>query len=161
MRAKIPRTAKRSDEPAAGKWLVKDWMTATVYTVAPDDFLVDAVELMRIHPIRHLPVVATDARLVGIVSDRDVRHALPARAGEKPLEEIAYGQALLHTQISTIMTPRPLTIEPDASIREAAELMCREKIGALPVIEDGQMKGILSAEDLLWAFVDNTCEFEE
>ena len=53
------------------------------------------------------------------------------------------------------MTRKPLTVSPDTTLDEAAEIICREKIGALPVEEDGHLMGIVSAEDLLWAFHSN------
>ena len=140
-------------------WLVGRWMSKTVQTIAPDARIVDAVELMRIHRIRHLPVVES-GRLVGIVSDRDVRHAIPIRAGGKKGAELAYGTALLETAVAQVMTPHPRTTEAHAPIREAAEIMCREKIGALPVLADEELVGIISAEDVLWAFVENTSDLE-
>jgi acetoin utilization protein AcuB len=106
---------------------------------------------MRVHRIRHVPVVEGE-RLVGIVSDRDARHALPMHGGTG--EHDCYGKALFDTAVERVMSKRPITIDPEASVREAAEIICREKIGALPVIEDGRLVGIVSAEDLLWAFIE-------
>jgi len=142
------------------KWLVKRWMSKPVRTVAPDDPLVDAFELMRVHRIRHTPVVEA-GRLVGMVSDRDVRHAMPMRAPSRDLSELTYGKTLVRTPVALAMTPNPLTIAPDATIREAAQLMCREKIGALPVVREDELVGIISAEDLLWAFVENTAQLAD
>jgi acetoin utilization protein AcuB len=130
-------------------------MSKDVHTVSPEDCLVDAYELMKIHRIRHIPVVES-GRLVGIVSDRDVRHAMPARPPEKDLSEFTYGKTLCRTPISMAMTPDPRTIDPEAPIREAAEVICCDKIGALPVVADGKLVGIISAEDLLLALVENT-----
>lgn len=138
--------------------LVSRWMSKHVYTVKPEDAIIDAVELMRIHRIRHIPVLER-GRLVGIISDRDVRHALPARRGSKGTSDDS-GTALFETRISELMTRHPITVEPQATIREAAEIVCREKIGALPVVSDGLLVGIVSAEDLLWAFVERTTDEE-
>lgn len=137
---------------------VRRWMSKNVQTISPDQMLIDAVELMRTHRIRHLPVV-DDGKLVGIVSDRDVRHALPMRS--PAAEERIDTRAALYTPIASAMTRYPITIDPDATIREAAEIICREKIGALPVVEDDKLVGIVSAEDLLWAFVESSREEEE
>jgi acetoin utilization protein AcuB len=143
------------------RWVASHWMSAHVHTVTPEDYLVDAFELMRVHRIRHLPVVDR-GRLVGIISDRDVRHALPMRAERRDAtDQDLYARVLLKTRIERVMTRNPITIEPDATIREAAEIICREKIGALPVLAGGELKGIISAEDLLWAFVENTKDIEE
>jgi acetoin utilization protein AcuB len=128
---------------------VERWMEKRVLTTNPDSCLIDAFEIMRDHRIRHVPVLEGE-KLVGIVSDRDVRSALPSRRG---MEEgsASLGDSLLETRISQVMSVMPITIGPDASIREAAEMMCRDKIGALPVVDRGRLVGILSAEDLLWA----------
>jgi acetoin utilization protein AcuB len=128
---------------------VERWMSRCVFTTKPDSCLIDAFEIMRDHRIRHVPVVDGE-KLVGIVSDRDVRSALPSRRG---LQEgwASFGGALLSTKIAHVMSVMPITIRPAASIREAAQIMCRDKIGALPVVDGDRLIGILSAEDILWA----------
>jgi acetoin utilization protein AcuB len=128
---------------------VERWMSKRLFTIRPDSCLIDAFEIMRDNRIRHVPVVVGD-KLVGIVSDRDVRSALPSRQG---LQEgwASLGTSLLSTRISQVMSVMPITISPSASIREAAGIMCRDKIGALPVVDDERLVGILSAEDILWA----------
>lgn len=141
----------------AARWQVARWMSTKVQTLEPDDKLVDAFELMRLHRIRHVPVLENE-RLVGIVSDRDVRHALPLRDLES---DKVYGRELLTTTIGRVMTRNPITTEPDAPIREAAMIIGREKIGALPVVQGDRLVGIVSAEDLLWAFVENTSDTPE
>lgn len=143
--------------PDAVRWQVKRWMSTKVQTLEPDDKLVDAFDLMRIHRIRHVPVLEGE-RLVGIVSDRDVRHALPLRDLES---DKIYGRELMTTPIGRVMTRNPITTDPDAPIREAAMIMGREKIGALPVVLGDRLLGIISAEDLLWAFVENTSDMPE
>ena len=142
---------------SAARWHVARWMSTKVQTLEPDDKLVDAFDLMRIHRIRHVPVLENE-RLVGIVSDRDVRHALPLRDLES---DKIYGKELMTTPIGRVMTRNPLTTDPDAPIREAAMIIGREKIGALPVMSGERLVGIISAEDLLWAFVENTADLPE
>lgn len=136
-------------------WTVRRWMSTKLETLGPEDRLIDAFELMRTHRIRHIPILA-DGRLVGIISDRDIRHALPLRAGARPEASAAYAPALFETKIELAMTRHPITTDPDATLREAAEVICRERIGALPVVAADQLVGIVSAEDLLWAFLENT-----
>ncbi|RME74178.1 MAG: CBS domain-containing protein [Planctomycetota bacterium] len=141
-------------------WLVSRWMSRDVVTVQPEDRLIDVFEHMRERRIRHVPVLA-DGQLVGIVSDRDVRHALPMRTGESGgVEREVFGEALFETPVDKVMTRHPITVGPETTIREAAEIVCREKIGALPVVSGGELVGIVSAEDLLWAFVENTADEE-
>lgn len=136
---------------------VSSWMSNKVITVDPEDRLVDAFELMRAHQVRHIPVVEK-GRLVGIVSDRDVRHALPLRARSDDMPH--YGKALFGTRIADVMTRNPFKVRPEATIHEAAEIICREKVGALPVVSDDRLVGIISAEDLLWAFLSLSRELE-
>ncbi|GIW71971.1 MAG: hypothetical protein KatS3mg102_1513 [Planctomycetota bacterium] len=145
---------------AEDDWLVSRWMSRNVVTVKPSDRLVDAFEKMREHRIRHVPVVER-GRLVGIVSDRDVRHALPMRAEQEAAGDDLYGRAMLETPVDKVMSRHPITCTPETTIREAAEIICREKVGALPVLDGERLVGIISAEDLLWAFVENTREMAE
>jgi acetoin utilization protein AcuB len=138
---------------------VERWMSRHVSTTRPDACLLDAFEMMRDHRIRHVPVLEGE-KLVGIVSDRDVRSALPSRRG---LQEgwASLGSSLLTTRVAQVMTVMPITIAPDASIREAAQILCRDKIGALPVMSGGKLIGILSAEDILWAFAEGAAAAKE
>jgi acetoin utilization protein AcuB len=131
---------------------VERWMSRQVFTTKPESCLMDAFELMRDHRIRHVPVLDGD-KLVGIVSDRDIRSALPVRHA---LEQgcASLGESLLGAPVAQVMSVMPFRVAPDASIREAAQIMCREKVGALPVVERGRLVGILSAEDILWAVAE-------
>jgi acetoin utilization protein AcuB len=130
---------------------VDRWMTRTVHTASSNGSLVEAFEIMRDYRVRHVPIV-DGGRLVGILSDRDLRTALPSigqvRAGD------SVTRALLVRRIEEVMTTLPITIAEQASIRTAAEIMCREKVSALPVVTDGRLAGIITAEDLLWALVE-------
>lgn len=133
------------------------WMTHDVWTLAADATVSDAVDLMDRQRIRHVPIVDARGRLIGIVSDRDVKRMLPrgrvasssllGRRGARPLGEI--------------MTRHVLRLEPGATLREAAELMCQEKISALPVCDGDQLLGIVTSEDLLWAYVELDREHED
>ncbi len=133
---------------------VSEWMSAPVHTVRPEGRLIDAFELMRDYQIRHVPVVEAD-RVVGIVSDRDVRSALPSL---RELEggSARYGRILMNTRIAEIMTSMPFTIGLHATIADAAAVICRERIGALPVVDQEHLVGIISAEDVLLAFLEST-----
>jgi acetoin utilization protein AcuB len=148
-----PRIAAAHIDPSLK---VTRWMSKTVFATRPDSKLIDAIELMTDHRIRHVPVIDGD-RLVGIISDRDVRNALPRRSEvHGAVSPICH--ASLVRRASEVMTKHPLTIPKDFSIHEAAEIMCREKIGALPVMDDGHVIGIISSEDLLWALMQITGE---
>jgi acetoin utilization protein AcuB len=119
--------------------LVAEVMNRRVVTVAPDATVAEARRLLDERRIRHVPVVAR-GRVVGLVSDRDVRSA--ARGDPE------------RTRVADIMTRDVLTVSPAARVEEAARLMLAHRIGALPVLERGELVGIVTTTDLLRALVD-------
>jgi acetoin utilization protein AcuB len=128
------------------KHLVADIMTSNPATVTPRNAIRTAINLMREGGYRRLPVVDR-GRLVGIITDRDLR-----RAANSPfvVREQWYDNFILdHIEVGSCMTPNPLTIQPTASIAEAARLMRTHKIGGLPVVAEGQLLGIITETDLL------------
>lgn len=125
--------------------LVRDWMTRDPITVNPKTPLPEAHKLMKECHIRRLPVV-DHGRLVGIVTLGDIREASPSDATSLSIFELHYLLAKL--TISEIMTREPITISPDATIREAAKLMLKHKIGGLPVMENGKLVGIITESDI-------------
>jgi acetoin utilization protein AcuB len=130
-------------------------MTKKVITIGPDADIFEAQEKMAKNKIRHLPVVAKDNKLVGIVTDRDIRSAMPSSLFAE-LECTAGERAsVIRLKIKDIMTKNPLTISPTYTIQDAMILIQREEIGALPVVdEEGKLKGIVSIRDLLRAFIN-------
>ena len=126
--------------------LVKDSMTCEVVALPPQSTAGEALALCRERRIRHLPVLEDD-RLVGIVSDRDLRSATPA-LGE-PARAEALGRILVHE----VMTREVATAHPDDPIEEAANAMRERKIGCLPVIEDDALVGIVTSSDVMEALV--------
>jgi acetoin utilization protein AcuB len=129
---------------------VRDRMSRVVATTHPEVPVMAARELMRKRALRHLPVVDRRGRLVGIVTDRDLRQAvfLPALRGRVP----EVGDLLRALTVSDIMTREVVVVKPGARIEEAARLMHERKIGALPVVERGRVVGILTESDILAAF---------
>jgi CBS domain-containing protein len=126
--------------------LVRDWMTTKVITVDGRTTLPDAHKLMRTNNIRRLPVVE-HGKLVGIVTRSDIREASPSDATTLSVWELQY--LLSKLVVRQIMTKKPITILPDASIKEAARLMAEHKIGGLPVIDGkGQLHGIITESDI-------------
>lgn len=126
--------------------VVADIMTSNPVTVAPRNAIRTAVSLMREGGFRRLPVVDR-GRLVGIITDRDLR-----RAANSPfvVREQWYDNFILdHIEVGSCMTPNPITIEPGATIAEAARMMRNHKIGGLPVVADGHLAGIITNTDLL------------
>ena len=129
-------------------------MTRDVITVHPDDGIAEAHEKLIRHHVRHLPVVERDNRLVGIVSDRDIRSVLPSVV--LPAEEIKrQGEQIAKLRIRDIMTKDPVTITPMHTIEDALLLMQRMRVGAFPVVdEQGILRGIISIRDLMRAFIN-------
>ncbi len=129
---------------------VKEWMSASPTTTGPKTSVSEARELMRRKMIRHV-LVTEGERLVGIVTDRDIRLNLPSPATSLSVWEINY--LLTKLTVGDVMTKAVITVEPGRPIEEAARLMLERRIGALPVLSDGRLVGILTETDLLRAFV--------
>jgi CBS domain-containing protein len=126
---------------------VRDLMSRDVKTLGRNEKLRLADDLMRMERIRHLPVLDDDGTIVGIVSQRDLfRGALARSMG---YGEHAQQRLLEQLQVKEVMTNEPVSIGPDARLREAAALMLERRIGCLPVVEDGRLVGILSESDFL------------
>jgi len=126
--------------------LVADIMTPNPVTISPRNAIRTAVNLMREGGYHRLPVLDR-GRLVGIITDRDLR-----RAANSPfiVREQWYDNFILdHIEVGSCMTPDLWTIGPDASIAEAARLMRDHKIGGLPVVTASQLVGIITETDLL------------
>lgn len=130
--------------------LVRSRMTRDVIVAAPDTTLALALELTRNNGIRHLPVVQ-DERLVGIVSERDLRLAHPPVWQDDP---DALRRALHERTVGEIMTRLVVTIAPDAPVEEAARLLHAYDFGCLPVVQDGRIVGIITESDILRAIAD-------
>lgn len=127
---------------------VRDVMSTRLHTLRPDATLGDAVGVMGKHRIRHVPVVE-DGRVIGMISDRDVKMALGPDAATMSLDEIDPRQA--DGEISWFMTETVLTVQADASLADAAEILVEHRFGALPVLEGQRLVGVLSVVDVLKA----------
>ena len=129
-------------------------MTAKVITTHSKATLLEARELLKAHKIRHLPVLGDDGRLEGIITDRDIRSALPAefyREDIHPPDRAAYTAAT----VGDTMTRNPTTISPHDTIEDALLQIQKMRVGAFPVVDDdGYLKGIISVRDLLRAFIN-------
>jgi acetoin utilization protein AcuB len=129
-------------------------MVSQVITIDKEASIFDAQEKMAANGIRHLPVVDADNRLVGIVTDRDIRSAMPYRL-IKQTGTIDEREKLAQMKVDDIMTRNPKTIGPLYTIQDALLMIQKEKVGAFPVVDDsGRLKGILSVRDLLRAFIN-------
>jgi acetoin utilization protein AcuB len=128
--------------------LVNDVMHADVATVSPGAPLSEAFRLMRQRGIRHLAVV-DDGTLVGIVSDRDLKRALPPSASASS----GLAPELAALPVERVMTRPVITTGPRVSVEEAGRVMISEKISALPVTEGGRLVGIVTETDVVTLLV--------
>jgi acetoin utilization protein AcuB len=132
---------------------VREWMHRPVISVKPRDSAAHARAVMEQRRVNQLPVLE-GPRLVGIVTDRDLRDAFPSLAESRVTRgPRAAGVDPATIAVEDVMTRDVLTVEPDATLAEAARLLRRERIGALPVVAAGKPVGILARSDLLDALV--------
>ena len=134
---------------------VSRWMTKTVVTIKPHDTVRQARELLSKHRINQLPVVVNN-KLVGIVTDRDIRDAYPSSLRllrGKDIDDFADA----HT-IEEVMTYDVIAVNPQTTLREAAQRLRRQRLGALPVVEQEKLVGIITRSDLLDAFLAETSQ---
>jgi acetoin utilization protein AcuB len=128
---------------------VMDLMSRPPVTIEPGTPVLEARDLMARHRIRHLLVVE-GPRLVGIVTDRDIRLNLPSPATSLSVWELTY--LLARLTVGQVMTKTLIVVEPERDAREAARIMLEHKIGALPVISGDRLVGIVTESDFLRAF---------
>jgi len=130
---------------------VKDWMSQDLVTVEADTSIMKASRVMKQNNIQHLPVL-NKGRLVGIVSDRDLKEATPSKATTLDIHEMYY---LLDKVLVKSLMPKELhTIAPGDTVEKAAAVMLKHRISALPVVDDkGAMAGIITKGDIFRAFV--------
>lgn len=127
-------------------------MTRNVITVDQEAGILDAQKLMADNKIRHLPIIDNNQQLIGVVTDRDIRSALPYRFYDAPQTE---REKISRLKVKDIMTKDPISISPTYTIQDALLLIQNSKVGALPVVDDSNcLKGIISVRDLLRAFIN-------
>ncbi len=124
---------------------VRDWMTPNPVTVGPKSTLPEAHKLMMERDFRRLPVIDR-GKLIGIITLGDVREAGPSSATTLSIFELNY--LLAQLTVDKIMTHNPVTVAPEATIRDAAKLMLQHEVGALPVVDADQLVGIITESDI-------------
>ncbi len=130
---------------------VKDYMTPSPVTVSPDDLLGDALDLMKKHSIRRLPVVSR-GKIVGLVTEQDLMKASPSSATSLSVWEINY--LFSKIRIKDMMTKEIFSINSDTILEEAALIMQKKQISTLPVLENNKLVGIITESDIFKAFID-------
>jgi acetoin utilization protein AcuB len=134
--------------------LVENWMNPKVVTVDADDSMLDATKLLKEHGIRRLPVLEK-GKLVGIVTDRDLKRASPSDATTLEAHELLY--LIANIKVREIMTRNPITVPYNFTIEEAAEILLQAKISGMPVVDkDGDVIGMITQTDLFKVLISLT-----
>jgi acetoin utilization protein AcuB len=138
---------------------VREIMSGNVTTIEASQSCLEAVGRMHRARIRHLPVVDADGRLVGIVTDRDLRHRLFTSRVLHEIGSVPVDALLRGVPVSEIMSTPVVTAAPTDDLEGAASLMLEDKVGSLPVVEAGRVVGIVTETDLLRRIVqaDSRC----
>lgn len=129
---------------------VRKFMASPVTSLPSGARLLDAGLLLRAGRIRHIPII-DDGKLVGILSDRDIQRCTPSMLTRVSAEE--YNSIFEDTPVAKVMTRDPQHISPDATLHEAAALLHEGKLGCLPVVENGEVVGIITKDDMLSALM--------
>lgn len=134
--------------------LVENWMNPNVITVDADDSMLDATKLLKEHNIRHLPVLEK-GKLVGVITDRDLKRASPSDATSLEAHELLY--LIANIKVREIMTKNPITVPYNYTIEEAAEILLQAKISGMPVVDkDGDVIGTITQTDLFKVLISLT-----
>jgi acetoin utilization protein AcuB len=131
--------------------IVQQFMTPDPVVVHPETTLPEAADLMKRGRFRRMPVVRADGELLGIVTDRDIKQAMPSDATSLSIWEINY--LIPKIKIAEIMTAPVHTVLESAPLEHAARMMLDNKIGGMPVMNGDRVVGMLTATDILRAFV--------
>jgi len=134
--------------------LVTNWMSKNIITVDENDSMQDAMKLLKEHDIRMLPVVKK-GKLVGIVTDRDLKRASASDATTLEIHELFY--LLTRIKVKNLMTREVITVPPDFTVEETAEILQKNKISGAPVVDaDGQIVGTITQTDLFRVLISLT-----
>ncbi len=130
--------------------LVKNWMSTEVIAVDASGVMKDANQLLREHKIRMLPVLEK-GKLVGVITDRDLKRASASDANALDVYELLY--LLSKIRVREIMTQDPVTVPPDFTVEETAEILLRHKISGVPVVAAGAVVGVITQSDIFRALI--------
>lgn len=131
--------------------LIKDWMTRNVVTVNVNDSLQHAIDTMMDNQVSFLPVLE-EGKLVGILTDRDVKRASPSSATLLDIQQALYQLARL--EVGAVMSPHPITVPPDFTLEETAAVLLERRISGVPVVsQEGRLMGIVTKSDVFKALL--------
>ncbi len=135
---------------------VEDMMTHNPHTLLRSHSLADAKHTMEALDIRHIPIVDADRKLLGLITQRDV-----LAAQESSLQKIPQNQSYtLSTPLNDVMHTSIMTVQPKAGLKESALYMQKHKVGCLPVVDEGELVGIITDSDFV-SIAINQLELQE
>lgn len=135
------KTAHFQNRPKEDSMKINSLMITDPITITENASIQEAIELMKINSIRHLPVVAKGARLKGFITLADLKQGLiPSMLGDVSLKDL--------------IIKNPIVVRPDDDIEIAAQLIYKHKIGGMPVVQNDKLVGIITATDILRTFID-------
>lgn len=135
--------------------LIRHWMTKKVISVTPETSMMKAAKALKENDISRLPVVDAENRVVGIVSDRDVKEASPSKATTLDMHELYY--LLSEIKVKDIMTVDPICVKAEDTVEIAALTLIERRIGGMPVVnENGVLQGIITDSDIFEVLITIT-----
>lgn len=139
--------------------LIKDWMSSDIISAQEDTSMMKASKMMKDAGIRRLPVVNAQGRLMGIVTDRDIKEASPSKATSLDVHELYY--LLSEIKVKDIMTPKPFTVHVTDTVEKAAVVMLEKKVEGLPVVDDDdKVMGIVTESDIFQVLISITGAYQ-
>jgi acetoin utilization protein AcuB len=128
-------------------WPVRELMSKNPMSLQENEPLALAVELVMVRKMRHIPILNAQQELVGIVTDRDVKRALPSPFSIAASEE--YDRIINDTPLVRIMTREPVTIDEETEVADAIERLLELRVGGLPVMSQGKLVGVFTERDAM------------
>ncbi|WP_274307751.1 acetoin utilization AcuB family protein [Solibacillus daqui] len=130
--------------------IVEEIMNRELHTLTPKNSVRDAVRLMREKNIRHVPIINKEKKIVGIITDHDIKKALPSCLREEP------NSTIYDAAIEEVMTKNPLVGHPLDFVEEVALTFYESKISCLPIVSANELIGIVTTTDLLYTYIELT-----
>lgn len=137
---------------SSSKLIASQIMSSDVITLNPDDSIDAAIKLFKRKKIRHIPIVKANKIVVGIISERDILHYLSGTTDDYDKQKLTLNNNL---EIKKLMKPHVLTASTDTDVRFIARLFVEQHIGAMPIVTDGSLLGIITRSDVLGSVMRN------
>ena len=130
--------------------IVEEIMNDEPYTLAPTNTVVEALKLMREKKVRHLPVIDEERHVLGVLTERDIKEALPSSLRDEP------NSPVFNAKVEEIMIKSPIVGHPLDFVEEVALTFYESKVGCLPIVSGGKLVGIVTTTDLLYTYIELT-----